>query len=117
MRSRGMKLATRRAGANFHRLRPRAHTAHFLRRRGGPTMDSVHGRRRGGGTMERGMSETSTVAAPPKRDGQGSGALELRDTRTGNSYSVPIIEEGVEGDTVIRGMDLRQVKRSKEEFG
>ena len=48
---------------------------------------------------------------------QAAAALELRDTRTGASYSLPIMEAGVEGDTAIRGMDLRQVKAQQGEFG
>ena len=48
---------------------------------------------------------------------QAAAALELRDTRTGASYSLPIMEAGVEGDTAIRGMDLRQVKAQPGEFG
>jgi len=64
------------------------------------------------------MSETMTAAPKPKPDGkEGSGALEMRDTRTGASYSVPVLEEGVEGDTYIRGAELRQVKLGKDEFG
>jgi citrate synthase len=45
------------------------------------------------------------------------GALEIKDTRTGTSYSVPILPPGTEGDTGVRAMDLRQVKRSPDEFG
>ena len=43
--------------------------------------------------------------------------LELRDTRTGAQYAVAIKTEGVEGDTYIRAMDLRAVKRDAGEFG
>ena len=46
-----------------------------------------------------------------------NGALELRDTRTGQSYSTPIVTEGVEGDTYVRAMDLRKVKQDAGEFG
>ncbi len=63
------------------------------------------------------MSETSTVAAPPKAVEEQAGALEIKDTRTGQTYQVPIMEAGVEGDTAIRGMDLRQVKQAPDEFG
>ncbi len=45
------------------------------------------------------------------------GALEIRDTRTGTQYSLPIVTDGVEGDTSIRAMDLRQIKRDAGEFG
>jgi citrate synthase len=72
-----------------------------------------------GGTTETGMSETMAAASKPKPDGakEGAGALEVRDTRTGATYNLPVIEDGVEGDTVIRGMDLRQIKRAKDDFG
>ena len=43
--------------------------------------------------------------------------LELRDTRTGQSYSTPIVTEGPEGDTYVRAMDLRKVKQDAGEFG
>jgi citrate synthase len=62
------------------------------------------------------MSETSTVAAAPKAAGA-TGALEVTDTRSGKAYQLPIMEAGVEGDTAIRGMDLRQIKQSADEFG
>jgi len=45
------------------------------------------------------------------------GALEIKDTRTGKIYNVPILEAGVEGDTAIRGTDLRQIKADEGEFG
>lgn len=44
-------------------------------------------------------------------------ALEMRDTRTGQSYSTPIVTEGPEGDTYVRAMDLRKVKQEAGEFG
>jgi citrate synthase len=47
----------------------------------------------------------------------GTGALELRDSRTGKSYSMPIMEPGTEGDTAVRGADLRQVKVDAGDFG
>ena len=46
-----------------------------------------------------------------------SGALEIKDTRTGKMYTVPILEPGTEGDTTARAMDLRQIKQSDDEFG
>ena len=46
-----------------------------------------------------------------------SGALEMRDTRTGQTYSTPIVTEGPEGDTYVRAMDLRKVKADAGEFG
>ena len=46
-----------------------------------------------------------------------SGVLDIRDGRSGKSYSVPILDPGTEGDTAIRAMDLRQVKVKDDEFG
>ncbi len=43
--------------------------------------------------------------------------LRLSDGRTGQAYAVPIRTEGPEGDTYIRAMDLRAVKRDAGEFG
>ncbi|HVZ77598.1 MAG TPA: citrate synthase [Gemmatimonadaceae bacterium] len=57
------------------------------------------------------MSKTETTA------GTAAGALEIKDTRTGTAYSVPIMEAGVEGDTAVRAMDLRQIKTAPDEFG
>ncbi len=44
-------------------------------------------------------------------------ALEITDTRTGSNYSVPIMTDGVVGDTTIRAMDLRAIKTNPDEFG
>ncbi len=44
-------------------------------------------------------------------------ALEITDTRTGTGYSVPIMTDGVVGDTTIRAMDLRAIKTNPDEFG
>ena len=44
-------------------------------------------------------------------------ALELRDNRTGLTKLAAIHTEGPEGDTYIRAMDLRGVKREAGEFG
>ena len=55
--------------------------------------------------------------AEPKAAGASSGTLEIRDTRTGTSYSVPILPAGTEGDTAIRAMDLRPIKERPDEFG
>ena len=66
------------------------------------------------------MTKTETTAArgtPGQESTNGTGALDIRDSRTGKSYSVPILEPGTEGDTTIRAMDLRQVKTSPDEFG
>lgn len=43
--------------------------------------------------------------------------LELRDNRTGSTYSAAVRTEGPEGDTYMRAMDLRAVKREPDEFG
>ena len=43
--------------------------------------------------------------------------LELRDTRTDKAYGATIRTEGPEGDTYVRAMDLRAVKREPGEFG
>ena len=45
------------------------------------------------------------------------GSLEIKDSRTGTSYTVPIMPPATEGDTAIRAMDLRPIKVNKEEFG
>ena len=44
-------------------------------------------------------------------------ALEIKDKRTGKTYNAPILETGVEGDTAIRAVDLRQIKVDGDEFG
>jgi citrate synthase len=43
--------------------------------------------------------------------------LTLRDSRTGRDYAVPIQGEGVEGDTYVRGLELRQVRAAAGDFG
>ena len=45
------------------------------------------------------------------------GALEIKDTRTGTTYSIPIMTPATEGDTAIRAMDLRPIKTNPDEFG
>ncbi len=59
------------------------------------------------------MSKTESNAT----GAAGAGALEIKDTRTGKDYTVPIMEPGTEGDTAIRAMDLRQIKQAPDEFG
>jgi citrate synthase len=57
------------------------------------------------------MSQTNaTTGAAPD-------ALELRDVRTGSTFSTTIRTEGPAGDTYIRAADLRQIKRDAGEFG
>ena len=46
-----------------------------------------------------------------------AGTLEIKDSRTGKAYSVSIMEQGTEGDTAVRAMDLRQIKVEADEFG
>jgi citrate synthase len=46
-----------------------------------------------------------------------SGTIDIKDSRTGKSYAVPILEPGTEGDTTVRAMDLRQIKTAPDEFG
>ncbi len=58
------------------------------------------------------MSKTES-----KVTGAGDGALEIKDTRTGSTYSVPIMPPATEGDTAIRAMDLRPIKVEAGEFG
>ena len=48
---------------------------------------------------------------------KGAGTLDIKDSRNGKSYSVSIMEQGTEGDTAVRAMDLRQVKVEAYEFG
>src|SRR5918992_2106656 len=68
---------------------------------------------------EPGMTKTGTRTAPSaaRDDTNGADALDIRDTRTDRTYSIPILPPGTEGDTSIRAMDLRQIKTSSEEFG
>jgi citrate synthase len=54
---------------------------------------------------------TASTATGATATANASGALEIRDTRTGKSYSVPI-NEGA-----IRAQDLRQVRIDEEDFG
>ena len=52
------------------------------------------------------MTKTETAGAPASTD-----ALEIRDSRTGKSYTAPI------ADGVIRANDLRQIKVDADDFG
>ena len=57
------------------------------------------------------MSQTETVAVANGASATGvPGALEVRDTRTGQSYTIPVIAEGPEGDEAVRTADLKQVR-------
>src|SRR6476659_6619145 len=55
--------------------------------------------------------------SPPSGELQATGTLDIKDSRTNKNYSVPIMQGGVEGDTVTRAMDLRQIKTAPDEFG
>src|SRR6058998_3146884 len=63
----------------------------------------------------------STTQAPKKvakaAPEPSAGTLEIKDSRSGKAYSVPILEPGTEGDTAVRAMDLRQIKVESDEFG
>jgi citrate synthase len=62
----------------------------------------------------------SSAPAPSPRQGTSvaaAGALEIKDTRTGKNYEIPILPPGTEGDTAIRAMDLRPIKQQPDEFG
>jgi len=65
------------------------------------------------------MPDTITATAPqaPSAELRATGSLDIKDSRTGKNYPVQILEGGVEGDTAIRAMDLRQIKTAPEEFG
>jgi citrate synthase len=58
-----------------------------------------------------------STASLPSPELTQSGTLEITDSRTKTSYSVPVTGGGVEGDTVVRAMDLRQIKTKPEQFG
>jgi len=60
------------------------------------------------------MKKKGTDAGPGRA---AMDALEITHARTRKTYSVPIFEAGVEGDTAIRGIDLRQIKADESEFG
>jgi citrate synthase len=61
------------------------------------------------------MPKTETKPASPAAPAQGS--LEIRDSRTGKEYKLPITTEGPEGDTYVKAMELRQIRKSPDEFG
>jgi citrate synthase len=56
-------------------------------------------------------AEATAKAAQSKSDGAAGDALEVRDSRTGQSYSLPISEG------TIRAADLRQIKVDDDDFG
>jgi citrate synthase len=59
----------------------------------------------------------SKVENAPGTTATATGALQIVDSRTGKEYQAAILEAGTEGDTAIRGLDLRQIKQSPDEFG
>src|SRR5690242_6353257 len=71
------------------------------------------------------MGNTQTAPAPapaaagsaPSGELRPTGSLEIKDSRTDKTYSVQIVQGGVEGDTATRAMDLRQIKTAPDEFG
>ena len=66
------------------------------------------------------MSATQAAASASKKAESkepSSGTLDIKDSRTGKSYQVPILMPGTEGDTTVRAMDLRQIKQDAGEFG
>src|SRR3954467_14535266 len=72
--------------------------------------------------MSTSTSAAGGAASPPASTGPNTelrnvGTLDVSDSRTGAKISVPISQGGVEGDTVVRAMDLRQIKTAPEEFG
>jgi citrate synthase len=57
-------------------------------------------------------TETHATTAQPAQDGaRAQDTLTVTDNRTGRSYELPIV------DGTVRGLDLRQVKTSDEDFG
>jgi citrate synthase len=57
------------------------------------------------------------MSQPSSAPAAAADTLELRDSRTGSTYSAAVRTEGPEGDTYMRAMDLRAVKREPDEFG
>ncbi len=69
----------------------------------------------GDSSMSKTQPEQTSTA--PSGDLTNTGTLEITDSRTKKAYSIQIVQGGVEGDTVTRAMDLRQIKTSPNEFG
>ncbi len=57
------------------------------------------------------------MSQPSSAPAAAADTLELRDSRTGSTYSAAVRTEGPEGDTYMRAMDLRAVKSEPDEFG
>ena len=60
---------------------------------------------------------TETLPQAPSAELRATGTLDVKDSRTSKSYPFQIVEGGVEGDTAVRAMDLRQIKTAPDEFG
>jgi len=60
---------------------------------------------------------SSAAPAGPSGDLREIGSLDVKDSRTDKSYEMKIVQGGVEGDTAVRAMALRDIKTSPEEFG
>jgi citrate synthase len=60
------------------------------------------------------MSDSAAAAASQAAT---PAALEVKDSRTGKAYTLPVMEAGVEGDQAVRGMDLRQIRVNEGDFG
>ena len=58
-----------------------------------------------------------TPSGAPSGELRATGTLDIKDSRTDKTYSVQIVQGGVEGDTATRAMDLRQIKEKPDEFG
>ncbi|HTJ22504.1 MAG TPA: citrate synthase [Gemmatimonadaceae bacterium] len=58
-----------------------------------------------------------TLPQAPSGELRATGTLDVKDSRTSKPYPFQILEGGVEGDTAVRAMDLRQIKTAPEEFG
>jgi citrate synthase len=59
----------------------------------------------------------NTQPTPPSGELRTTGTLEIKDSRTDKSYSISVLQGGVEGDTAARAMDLRPIKTTPDEFG
>jgi citrate synthase len=60
---------------------------------------------------------SNTGSNSPNTELREIGTLDITDSRSGKSYQSKILQGGVEGDTAVRAMDLRQIKTSPDEFG
>src|SRR3954471_24013024 len=58
-----------------------------------------------------------TPSGAPSGELRATGTLDIKGSRADKTYSVQIVQGGVEGDTATRAMDLRQIKQKPDEFG